>query len=129
MEKHHVLLIEDEPNIAEAIRFILKRADWEVSIRSDGAEALPAIETLRPDVLILDLMLPGLSGLEILQRLRARAEWADLPVLMLTARGQSRDREAAQRAGATAFLSKPFANAELCEMLGRIVVPETAPDA
>ncbi|PCD77159.1 response regulator transcription factor [Pseudothioclava arenosa] len=129
MEKHHVLLIEDEPNIAEAIRFILKRAGWEVSIRSDGAQALSAVEDLRPDVLILDLMLPGLSGIEILSRLRARSDFADLPVLMLTARGQSRDREAAQRAGATAFLSKPFANSELCEMLGRIVAPETTPDA
>ena len=62
-------------------------------------------------------MLPGLSGLEILTRLRARAEWAGLPVLMLTARGQARDREAAEQAGATAFLAKPFANADLVAAL------------
>ncbi|MEZ5685359.1 MAG: response regulator [Paracoccaceae bacterium] len=129
MNKLHVLLIEDEPNIAEAIRFILMRAGWEVSHRADGAQALAALEALRPDVLILDLMLPGLSGLEILTRLRARAEWAGLPVLMLTARGQARDREAAERAGATAFLAKPFSNAELRAVLGRIVAEKAAPDA
>jgi DNA-binding response OmpR family regulator len=71
------------------------------------------VRALRPDVVVLDLMLPGKSGLEILTDMRADPALAQLPVLMLTARGQERDREAAQNAGATAFLAKPFANADV----------------
>lgn len=113
MSGRHVLLIEDEPHIAEAIRFILSRAGWQVSLQHDGLTAMAAIAASRPDVVILDLMLPGRSGLEILSDLRADARFAALPVLMLTARGQQRDRDAAARAGASAFLSKPFANADV----------------
>mgnify|MGYP001315103569 CR=1 FL=1 len=120
MDQKHVLLIEDERNIAEAIRYILMRAGWQVSHAEDGLSGLRQLEAARPDAVILDLMLPGLSGLEILTRLRAQSDFADLPVLMLTARGQARDREAAERAGATAFLAKPFSNAEVVAVLDQI---------
>ena len=108
-----VLLIEDETNIAEAIRFILTREGCEVFVEADGAQALARVSSLSPDLVILDLMLPGMSGLEILSALRARPETAGLKVMMLTARGQGRDREAAERAGVSAFMAKPFANAEM----------------
>lgn len=113
MAQGQVLLVEDEPHIAEAIRFILGRAGWAVEVEPDGARALARVRALRPDVVVLDLMLPGRSGLEILTDMRADPALAQLPVLMLTARGQGRDREAAQNAGATAFLAKPFANADV----------------
>lgn len=111
----HVLLIEDEPNIIEAIRFILTRDGWQVSAHSDGADALRAIRGARPDVLVLDVMLPGRSGFEVLQEMRGDGDPAlsDLPVLMLTAKGQERDREHAERLGATRFMTKPFANTEI----------------
>lgn len=108
-----VLLIEDEANIAEAIRFLLARDGYQVDLRHDGREALAAVAELAPDLVILDLMLPGLSGLEILTSLRADAATLALPVLMLTAKGQGRDREAAERAGASAFMAKPFDNTEM----------------
>ena len=108
-----VLLIEDEPNIAEAIRFLLTRDGFEVSVEPNGAMALPRVAELRPDLVILDLMLPGMSGLEILTALRADPDSAGLRVLMLTAKGQGRDRDAAERAGVSAFMSKPFSNAEM----------------
>ena len=108
-----VLLIEDEPNIAEAIRFILSRDGWEVTVEENGAQALPRVADVKPDLVILDLMLPGMSGLEILSALRADPVTVAVPVLMLTAKGQGRDREAAERAGVSAFMSKPFANAEM----------------
>ena len=109
----HVLLIEDEPNIAEAIRFVLTRDGWRVSVLSDGAGAVAEVARLRPDLVILDLMLPGMSGLEIVSLLRADAATQNLAVMMLTAKGLGRDREAAARAGVTLFMTKPFANAEL----------------
>ena len=109
----HVLLIEDEPNITEAIRFILTRDGWQVTTLGDGAPAVDRVRTVRPDVLVLDVMLPGRSGFEILAELRADPEWAGLPVLVLTARGQDREREAVLKAGADGFLPKRFANDEL----------------
>lgn len=109
----HVLLIEDEPNIAEAIRFILSRDGWRVSTLAEGGGAEAAVRQMRPDLVILDLMLPGRSGLEILAALRSDPATAELPVMMLTAKGQGRDREAAERAGADLFMAKPFSNAEI----------------
>lgn len=110
LEKH-VLLIEDEPNIAEAIRFLLTRAGFRVSHLAEGTSALTGMRVDRPDLVILDHMLPGMSGVEILTALRASPDTRDLPVLMLTARG--RDREMAERAGADRFMTKPFSNAEM----------------
>jgi DNA-binding response OmpR family regulator len=108
-----VLLIEDEPSIIEAIRFILTRGGWSVQTHSDGVSAVARVREARPAVLILDVMLPGRSGFDILDELRADPETASLPVLMLTARGQTADRERAERAGASQFMSKPFSNAEV----------------
>lgn len=109
----HVVLIEDEPNITEAIRFLLTRDGWSVDAHTDGANAVEVIRDANPDLVILDLMLPGKSGLEIVRELRAEGEMQALPVLMLTARGQMRDREMAEKAGVTRFMTKPFSNAEV----------------
>ncbi|MES2667723.1 MAG: response regulator [Pseudomonadota bacterium] len=108
-----VLLIEDEANIAEAMRFLLVRDGWQVEVHGDGHAALARLQQSPPDLVILDLMLPGLSGLQILTAIRADAATARLPVIMLTAKGQGRDREAAMRAGVSHFMTKPFANADL----------------
>lgn len=104
----HVLLIEDEPNIAEAISFLLSRDGLRVSHATEGLAALVLLRQDPPDLVILDHMLPGLSGLEILTAIRADPASRDLPVMMLTARG--RDREMAERAGASRFMTKPFSN-------------------
>ncbi|SEN01998.1 response regulator receiver protein [Pseudorhodobacter antarcticus] len=86
----HVLLIEDEPNIVEAIRFILTRDGWRVSTHGDGADAVAVVQRLRPDVVILDVMLPGQLGLEVLRALRADPALAALRVMVLTAKGATR---------------------------------------
>ena len=119
--RRHVLLIEDEPHIAEAIHFLLSRDGWSVSRHNNGLGAVEKVQELRPDLLILDLMLPGQSGLEILTQLRASPGFADLPVLMLTAKGLGRDREAAQKAGANLFMTKPFSNAEILASVRSLV--------
>lgn len=115
-----VLLVEDEINIFEAISFLLSRDGWEVSGHGNGATALDEIARLDPDVLVLDVMLPGRSGLDILRDLRRQPETADLPVLMLTAKGQSKDRDLALALGANAYLTKPFSNSEMVETLNRV---------
>lgn len=114
-----ILMIEDEPNIAEAVRFILMRQGLQVALHQDGAGAIEAIRALRPRLVILDLMLPHKSGEEILVELRreADASLAATPVLMLTARGEA--GQAAARADAV--LAKPFANDELCALVRRML--------
>jgi len=134
---NHVLLIEDEPHISEAIRFILARDGWAVTSHGSGAGALDAIRAAAPDVLILDVMLPGRSGYDILADLRADPVLADLPVLVLSARGRQDGQAAAERAGASRFIAKPFANAEVLAALrdlagtgpGGAVVPGPAGQA
>lgn len=116
-----VLLIEDEPHIAEAMRFLLARDGWEVEALSDGDLGLRALQRQTPDLVILDLMLPGRSGLEILAAIRADPRTATLPVMMLTAKGQGRDREAAMLAGVNHFMTKPFANADLLAQVRAIM--------
>ncbi len=108
-----VLLIEDEPNITEAIRFLLTREGWQVETHAEGTDAVQVVLAARPDLVILDVMLPGKSGMDVLRDLREHDEMKALPVLMLTARGQSRDREMAEQAGVSRFMTKPFSNAEV----------------
>ncbi|VCU58460.1 Response regulator receiver domain protein [Tritonibacter mobilis] len=108
-----VVLIEDEANIAEAIRFLLSREGWQVDVHADGSSALSVIKAAEPDLVILDLMLPGKSGMEIIREIRELEAFSHLPVLMLTARGQLKDREMAERAGVTRFMTKPFSNTEV----------------
>jgi DNA-binding response OmpR family regulator len=108
-----VLVIEDETNISEAIRFILTRDGWEVTTHADGLSAVDEVARIGPDLVILDVMLPGRSGFEILRLLRADDATIRLPVLMLTAKGQPADRALAERFQATRFMTKPFANAEV----------------
>jgi DNA-binding response OmpR family regulator len=110
-----VLLIEDEPNIIEAISFILSRDGWQVRSHTGGASAMDAVRERRADLIILDVMLPHRSGFEILADIRADPDLGATPVLMLTARGQRKDREMAERAGASRFMTKPFSNAEMLE--------------
>lgn len=119
----HVLVIEDEPNIIEAISFILSRAGWRVDTHSDGVDALQAVKTHAPDVVILDAMLPGRSGFDILRDLRDHPATQSVPVLMLTARGQVKDREQAENAGANVFMTKPFSNTEVLDAV-KALVPE-----
>ncbi len=117
-----VLVIEDEPNISEALRFILTRNGWHVDVSADGNSALAALCSDPPDLLILDLMLPGISGFDILQSLRAQDGTRNLPVLMLTAKGHAADRCEAERLGGTRFMTKPFANADVLEAVRELTV-------
>jgi two-component system, OmpR family, response regulator len=121
----HVLLIEDEPNINEALRFILGREGWQVTAHDQGTDAIEVIRETRPDLLILDVMLPGRSGFDILRELRDDPVLGPTPVLMLTAKGQGRDREQAEQFGVSRFMTKPFANAEFLTSVRELLGVET----
>jgi DNA-binding response OmpR family regulator len=122
-----VLLAEDEPNIVASLTFLLERAGLAVAAEMNGQAALDAALAEPPDVMVLDVMLPGLDGLEILRRLRASETTRTLPVVMLTAKGQREDRETALGAGADIFITKPFSNSALVEAVTRLAVEGRAP--
>ena len=112
-----ILLIEDEQNILEALSFILRRAGWIVYTHSNGIDANEVINKLKPAVVVLDIMLPGKSGFDVLRDLRSSEVGHKIPVMILTARGQEKDRDAAKILGADLFMTKPFVNTEVLNAL------------
>ena len=124
-----VLITEDEPNIVESLSFILKRAGYEVAAVSDGEAAMQQVRADRPDVMILDLMVPKLSGFEVLKQVKSDPALAALPVLVLSAKGQAHDRRLVEEMGAEAFVTKPFSNRDLIEQIGRLCAPQPSEPA
>ncbi|GMG83268.1 response regulator [Paralimibaculum aggregatum] len=115
-----VLLAEDEPHIIELLCFLLGRAGFAVDIEETGPGVLSRMAEGPPDVLILDVMLPGMNGFEVMRRLRSDPVGAEVPVVMLTAKGQREDREAAEKLNVDVFITKPFSNVELIETVQRL---------
>lgn len=116
-----VFIAEDEPNILESLSFLLGREGWEVTSALDGNSALEQLNSgTLPDVVILDIMLPHRNGFDILRQLRAAPRTRDLPVIVLTAKGQEKDRKTAEEIGANAFVTKPFSNKDVVEQVRRL---------
>ena len=112
-----ILLVEDEDNIALALEFLLQREGHRVRRVATGPEAMPAVLEDRPDLVVLDVMLPGISGYEICQQIRADQSLSELRVLMMTARGNTIERRKGLALGADGFVAKPF---PLDEFLGAV---------
>jgi DNA-binding response OmpR family regulator len=112
---HRILIAEDEPNIVISLEFLLGRAGHDVTVARNGPEALELAERLRPGLVVLDVMLPGVDGFEVCRRLRGNAATSDIRILMLTARGRQGEIDKGIAAGANAYLTKPFATRELVE--------------
>jgi DNA-binding response OmpR family regulator len=110
-----VLIAEDESHIAESLGFILEREGYTVVTVPDGETVLLRLHGGLPDLLILDVMLPGLSGFEVLKTIKSDPRLNALPVIVLTARTQPRDRAMAESIGAAAYLTKPFSNRDIVE--------------
>jgi len=110
-----ILIVEDEPHIVEAVRFLFQREGWDCTVEMDGALAVDTVSKSEPDLVILDHMLPNKSGIDIVKELRQLDTTRDVPILMLTAKGQARDRQMAQLAGVSSFMTKPFSNGDLVQ--------------
>ena len=108
-----ILIAEDEPAIAMSLEFLLRNAGYDTQIARDGEEALRSAESLPPDLIVLDLMLPRLSGLDVCCALKADPRQSGLKILMLTARGAASDLERGRKAGVDAYQVKPFSTREL----------------
>ncbi|MEM9144749.1 MAG: response regulator [Pseudomonadota bacterium] len=118
--RSRVLLAEDEPHIIELLSFLLDRAGFVVETETTGPAALARVLEDPPAVLVLDIMLPEMNGFEIMRRLRADPRGERVPVIMLTAKGQREDREAAEKLKVDVFITKPFSNAELVDTVARL---------
>lgn len=122
MAGERILVVDDEPSIREVVGLYLRREGFEVESAADGPAALAAIDRVRPDLVVLDLMLPGVDGLTITRQLRAAGA---LPIIMLTARGEEIDRVLGLELGADDYLTKPFSSRELVARV-RAVLRRTA---
>jgi two-component system phosphate regulon response regulator PhoB len=109
----HVLVVEDEDSLATLLQYNLQKEGYEVTLAGDGEEALLMVEERLPDLIVLDWMLPKVSGIEVCRRLRQRNETRNVPVLMLTARGEESDRVRGLDTGADDYVVKPFSMTEL----------------
>lgn len=119
-----ILVIEDEENIAIALDYLLTREGYEHERIASGGEALPRIRRNRPDLVLLDVMLPEVSGYEICQSMRLDPDLAGVRILMMTARGSSVERHRGLALGADGFISKPFELKELRDELRRLLSDE-----
>ncbi len=108
-----VLIADDEPNIVISLEFLLRREGFEVLVACDGAEALAKAQAERPDLVLLDVMMPKMNGFDVCQALRADPELAAMRVMMLTAKGRETEVSKGLGLGADAYMTKPFSTKEL----------------
>lgn len=120
-----VLIAEDEPNIVISLEFLLKEAGYHVSVARDGLQALALAGELRPDLIVLDVMLPALNGFDVCRRIRGDGAAKGAKVLMLTARGRESEIARGMDAGADAYMTKPFATRELIKVVAELLASPT----
>ncbi len=119
--KAKVFLVEDEQSIVTLVEYSLKSEGYKVLVSSNGEEALSEIKKEEPDIVLLDWMLPDLSGLDICKLLKKDEKFKHIPIIMLTAKGQEEDKVAALNAGADDYITKPFGNAEMIARINALL--------
>jgi len=116
-----ILIADDEPNIVISLEFLMKRKGHEVKVVSDGPAVLAAVDEFAPHVILLDVMMPRLSGYEVCQRIRENPAWESIKIIMLTAKGRDVDVTKGLAVGADAYVTKPFSTRELVDKVQTMV--------
>ena len=119
-----VLVVDDEPDVLLLCRLNLQQRGHELLEASEGSQALELARERHPDVIVLDLMMPGITGYDVLEALQSDDATSDIPVLVLTAKSLRADRDRSHGLGAAAFLTKPFMPSELCEMVDSLLATD-----
>ncbi len=125
-----ILIVDDEPNILLSLQFLMKKAGYIVSTAKDGEEALAEISRAKPDLVLLDVMMPKIDGFTVCQRIRAAPQWQDIRVIMLTARGRDVEREKGLALGADDYITKPFSTKDAIDRVAAVLAgqgPSAAP--
>ena len=120
-QRQRVLIVDDEPSIVLSLQFLLSRAGYEVDVARDGESALETAALSPPDLVVLDLMLPGLDGYEVCRRLRTAPATAAAKIVLVTARAGEAERVRGLEEGADAYVTKPFSTRELIAIVGRFL--------
>jgi two-component system, OmpR family, alkaline phosphatase synthesis response regulator PhoP len=121
--KPSVLVVDDEPNIVLSLQFLMKQAGYDVRVAADGEQALAAMRERAPDLVLLDLMIPGRDGYEVCETIRANPAWKAVKIIMLTARSREVEREKGLALGADDYITKPFSTRDLVEHVKRLLPP------
>ena len=108
-----ILIVDDEPNIVASLEFLMRGDEYDVRVARNGEEALLLAERFRPDLVLLDVMMPRRSGFEVCRRIRENPALRDMKIVILTARGRDVEREKGLKSGANAYVTKPFSTKEL----------------
>lgn len=117
-----VLVAEDERNLAEALSFLMQRAGLEVTVARDGPTTVEVARRIKPDVIVLDIMLPGFDGFEVVAALKEQASEPAPRIIMLTAKGHERDKRKALELGVDDYVTKPFSNRDVVERVRALLV-------
>lgn len=116
-----VLVVDDEPNILISLEFLMQQAGFDVITAEDGEQALAHVQQAPPDLILLDISLPGISGFDVLEQLRQQTATAALPIIMLTAHGREVEREKGMALGADDYITKPFSTQALVEKVNALL--------
>jgi DNA-binding response OmpR family regulator len=119
-ELRKVLIVDDEPNILTALEFLFRRSGYDVRLASNGAEALEQAETYRPDVMLLDIMMPVKNGYEVCQNVRERPHLAGMKIVMLSAKGSEAEINKGLSLGADRYVTKPFSSKDLLAIIDQL---------
>jgi DNA-binding response OmpR family regulator len=119
----YILVVDDEPNIVVSLEFLLKKEGYDVRVERDGEAALAAVAERRPDLILLDVMVPKRDGYDICQAIRSNPAWSGIRIIMLTAKGREVEREKGLALGADEYMTKPFSTRELIERIRHYVAP------
>jgi DNA-binding response OmpR family regulator len=116
-----VLIVDDEPNIVAALEFLLHKSGYEVRVAPNGEDALVQLDAFKPDLVLLDVMMPKVSGYEVCQRMRAQPKWRGIKIVMLSARGREVEVSKGMSLGADLYVTKPFSSTELVATIDRLL--------
>jgi DNA-binding response OmpR family regulator len=116
-----VLIADDEPNIVTSLEFLMSKSGYEVAVARNGEEALALVDSFRPDLVLLDVMMPLRSGYDVCQRMRDRPDWRHIRIVMLSAKGREAEVSKGMSLGADAYVTKPFSNRELIATVGGLL--------
>ncbi|WP_428610031.1 response regulator transcription factor [Sedimenticola sp.] len=119
----HILIVDDEKNIAISVDYLLRREGFEVSVAHDGEEGMRLIREERPDLVLLDIMMPKLDGFQVCETVRQDPTLANIRIVMLTAKGRDAEKEKGLALGADAYITKPFSTRELISQVKALLEP------
>jgi DNA-binding response OmpR family regulator len=124
---HSVLIVDDEPNIVLSLQFLMRKAGYLVRTAGDGEQALAELAREKPDLVLLDVMMPKIDGFTVCQRIKAAPEWQDVRVIMLTARGRDVEREKGLALGADDYITKPFSTQDAIDRVAAALAKPAGP--